>query len=160
MSRLRKFANTGSWPAGEGNRPAPRQKKWYQLYQMIEKCPKMGHSHQSLFGHVRHCTCGFHTQKPTTASTTQGPTGQQAVAVAPVLPGTVERQAVAVAPTLPGTVVQQAVAVAPVLPGTVVQQAVAVAPVLPGTVGQKQSTAGSAVPKQRPLLNLSMVFRD
>lgn len=33
MSPLRKFASTESWPAGEGNRPAPRQKKWHQLYQ-------------------------------------------------------------------------------------------------------------------------------
>ncbi|KAI9520647.1 hypothetical protein NQZ68_015566 [Dissostichus eleginoides] len=33
MSRLRKFASTGAWPAGEGNRPAPRQKKWCELYQ-------------------------------------------------------------------------------------------------------------------------------
>lgn len=35
MSRLRKFASTGAWPAGEGNRPAPRQKKWYELYQKV-----------------------------------------------------------------------------------------------------------------------------
>ena len=35
MSHLRKFASTGVWPAGEGNRPAPRQKKWYALHQMV-----------------------------------------------------------------------------------------------------------------------------
>ncbi|KAJ8335566.1 hypothetical protein SKAU_G00389080 [Synaphobranchus kaupii] len=36
MSRLRKFASTGVWPASEGNRPAPRQKKWHDLYQRIQ----------------------------------------------------------------------------------------------------------------------------
>ena len=127
----------------------------------------MAHSHQSLFGHVRPCTCGFHTQKvtlvnisniymyiyttlmyvlvtqqPTTASTAQGPTGQQAAAVAQVSQGTVG---------------QQAAAVAHVSPGTVGQQAAAVGPTLPGTVGQR---AGSQIQKQRPLLNLSMVFGD
>ncbi|KAL2077905.1 hypothetical protein ACEWY4_025590 [Coilia grayii] len=33
MARLRKFASTGTWPVDEGNKPAPRQKKWYELYQ-------------------------------------------------------------------------------------------------------------------------------
>ncbi|XP_035988145.1 uncharacterized protein LOC110367754 isoform X4 [Fundulus heteroclitus] len=63
MSRLRSFAATGSWPAEQGNRPAPRQEKWYQLYHMIEKCPVMQPGHKSLFGGVRRCFCGFHTQK-------------------------------------------------------------------------------------------------
>ncbi|KAI9522256.1 hypothetical protein NQZ68_038131 [Dissostichus eleginoides] len=63
MSRLRKFASTGAWPAGEGNRPAPRQKKWFELYQRIEKCPMQAHGQKSLFGQVRQCTCGFHPQK-------------------------------------------------------------------------------------------------
>lgn len=35
MSCLRKFASSGAWPAGEGNRPAPRQKEWYELYQRV-----------------------------------------------------------------------------------------------------------------------------
>ncbi|MCI4379004.1 hypothetical protein PGIGA_G00222790 [Pangasianodon gigas] len=33
MSRLRRFASTGVWPSKAGNRPAPRQKKWYDLFQ-------------------------------------------------------------------------------------------------------------------------------
>lgn len=32
MSRLRKFACTGVWPANEGNKPSTRQKKWHELY--------------------------------------------------------------------------------------------------------------------------------
>lgn len=35
MSRLRKFAATGTWPSNEGNRPAPKQKKWHDLYQKV-----------------------------------------------------------------------------------------------------------------------------
>jgi len=35
MSRLRRFANTGVWPSEAGNRPAPRQKKWYELFQRV-----------------------------------------------------------------------------------------------------------------------------
>ncbi|KAJ8363808.1 hypothetical protein SKAU_G00126390 [Synaphobranchus kaupii] len=37
MSRLRTFAALGVWPSEAGNRPATRQKKWYDL--KIEKCP-------------------------------------------------------------------------------------------------------------------------
>ncbi|KAJ8393321.1 hypothetical protein AAFF_G00062220 [Aldrovandia affinis] len=32
MSRLRKFAASGVWPTEAGNRPALRQKRWYDLY--------------------------------------------------------------------------------------------------------------------------------
>lgn len=35
MDRLRRFATQGVWPSEEGNRPAPRQKKWHDLYQKI-----------------------------------------------------------------------------------------------------------------------------
>ena len=35
MSRLCKFVSTGVWPASEGNKPAPRQNKWYDLYQRV-----------------------------------------------------------------------------------------------------------------------------
>ncbi|MEQ2234696.1 hypothetical protein ILYODFUR_034096 [Ilyodon furcidens] len=52
MARLRSFAAAGSWPADEGNRPAPGQKKWYKLYKRIEKCPMMQHGQKSLFGGV------------------------------------------------------------------------------------------------------------
>ncbi|RXN37610.1 nuclease HARBI1 [Labeo rohita] len=37
MSRLRKFAAVGVWPSEAGNRPAPRQKKWHDLYLKITK---------------------------------------------------------------------------------------------------------------------------
>ncbi|KAJ8349270.1 hypothetical protein SKAU_G00244000 [Synaphobranchus kaupii] len=33
MARLKKFATTGVWPSEAGNRPAPRQKRWHDLYQ-------------------------------------------------------------------------------------------------------------------------------
>lgn len=36
--RLKKFASTGIWPSNEGNRPAPRQKKWYEIYQRVSEC--------------------------------------------------------------------------------------------------------------------------
>ncbi|CAL8241487.1 unnamed protein product [Merluccius merluccius] len=32
MSRLKTFAASGVWPADAGNRPAPRQKKWFDLF--------------------------------------------------------------------------------------------------------------------------------
>lgn len=32
MSRLRRFAASGVWASEAGNRPAPRQKKWHDLY--------------------------------------------------------------------------------------------------------------------------------
>ncbi len=32
MSRLRKFAAVGVWPSEAGNRPAPRQRKWHDMY--------------------------------------------------------------------------------------------------------------------------------
>ncbi|XP_034005948.1 uncharacterized protein LOC117498012 [Trematomus bernacchii] len=83
MSRLRKFASTGAWPAGEGNRPAPRQKKWFELYQRIEKCPMQAHGQKSLFGQVQQCTCRFHPQKPA-ATPVQGAVGQQTAASGPV----------------------------------------------------------------------------
>lgn len=38
ISRLKKFASTGIWPSNEGNRPAPRQKKWYEIYQRVSEC--------------------------------------------------------------------------------------------------------------------------
>lgn len=35
MSRLRWFASTGVWPSEAGNRPAPRQKKWFDLFHKV-----------------------------------------------------------------------------------------------------------------------------
>lgn len=35
MSRLRRFASTGVWPSEAGNRPAPRQKKWFDLFHKV-----------------------------------------------------------------------------------------------------------------------------
>ncbi|KAJ8370130.1 hypothetical protein SKAU_G00101580 [Synaphobranchus kaupii] len=48
MSRLRTFAALGVWPSEAGNRPAPRQKKCYDL--KIEKCPMQLRGKTSLFG--------------------------------------------------------------------------------------------------------------
>ncbi|KAJ8380453.1 hypothetical protein SKAU_G00012310 [Synaphobranchus kaupii] len=62
MSRLRTFAALGVWPSEAGNRPAPRQKKWYDL--KIEKCPMQLRGKTSLFGGTQTCNCGFHTKKP------------------------------------------------------------------------------------------------
>ncbi|XP_041830746.1 uncharacterized protein LOC121643496 [Melanotaenia boesemani] len=67
MSRLRAFASTGVWPPGAGNRPAPRQRKWHDLYQKIEKCPMQAKGQSGLFGQARTCSCGFHA-KPATQS--------------------------------------------------------------------------------------------
>lgn len=39
LARLQKFASSGVWPSGEGNRPAPRQKRWHELYLKVNaKC--------------------------------------------------------------------------------------------------------------------------
>ncbi len=35
MSRLQRFASTQNWPSDAGNRPAPRQKKWHDLFQQV-----------------------------------------------------------------------------------------------------------------------------
>lgn len=35
LSRLKTFATTGVWPSNVGNKPAPRQKRWYALYQKV-----------------------------------------------------------------------------------------------------------------------------
>ncbi|XP_059182208.1 uncharacterized protein LOC131960960 [Centropristis striata] len=67
MSRLRRFAASGVWPSEAGNRPAPRQKKWHDLYQKIEKCPMQQRGQASLFGGTRACNCGFHTNKPSSS---------------------------------------------------------------------------------------------
>ncbi|RXN05976.1 hypothetical protein ROHU_036803 [Labeo rohita] len=71
MARLRAFASSGAWSFGAGNRPAPRQRKWYDLYQKIEKCPLQAHGQTTLFGGSTVCSCGFHTTKPETATSTQ-----------------------------------------------------------------------------------------
>ncbi|XP_073805185.1 uncharacterized protein [Danio rerio] len=77
ISRLKKFASTGVWPSNEGNRPAPRQKKWHEIYQRIEKCPLQSRGQRTLLGGVLKCTCGFHTQKQSTASAAPAQTVQQ-----------------------------------------------------------------------------------
>ncbi|KAJ8290439.1 hypothetical protein GJAV_G00012900 [Gymnothorax javanicus] len=63
MTRLRAFASTGVWPSGAGNRPAPQQRKWHDLYQKIEKCPMQTRRQTALFGGSMACNCGFHTPK-------------------------------------------------------------------------------------------------
>ncbi|XP_063743367.1 uncharacterized protein LOC134871539 isoform X1 [Eleginops maclovinus] len=62
MARLRAFASSGVWPSG-GNRPAPRQRKWYALYQKIENCPMQVRGQSTLFGGSVACNCGFHGAK-------------------------------------------------------------------------------------------------
>ncbi|XP_032439662.1 uncharacterized protein LOC116733080 [Xiphophorus hellerii] len=64
MARLKAFASTGVWPSNAGNRPAPRQKKWHDIYQKIEKCPMQVRGQTTLFGASVTCDCGFHTVKP------------------------------------------------------------------------------------------------
>ncbi|XP_028311916.1 uncharacterized protein LOC114468934 [Gouania willdenowi] len=67
MSRLKSFARTGVWPLGGGNRPAPRQKKWHNLYQKIVNCPMQARGQTTIFGESRACNCGFHDdQQPAT----------------------------------------------------------------------------------------------
>ncbi|XP_047244975.1 uncharacterized protein LOC124882564 isoform X2 [Girardinichthys multiradiatus] len=68
FSRLRSFASTGVWPSDAGNRPAPRQQKWYTLYQKIEKCPLLLRGQRTLFSQPQGCLCGFHLPKVPTAS--------------------------------------------------------------------------------------------
>ncbi|KAJ8375066.1 hypothetical protein SKAU_G00056460 [Synaphobranchus kaupii] len=41
MKHSVKFATTGVWPSEAGNRPAPRQKRWHDLYQRFSK-PRFG----------------------------------------------------------------------------------------------------------------------
>ncbi|XP_030248701.1 uncharacterized protein LOC115566827 isoform X3 [Sparus aurata] len=67
MSRLRRFAASGVWASEAGNRPAPRQKKWHDLYLKIEKCPQQQRGQMSLFGGTQACNCGFHTNKPSSS---------------------------------------------------------------------------------------------
>ncbi|XP_028441948.1 uncharacterized protein LOC114560633 isoform X2 [Perca flavescens] len=44
LSRLRRFATTGVWPSDARNRPAPRQKRWHDLYLKLFK-PRFGSTH-------------------------------------------------------------------------------------------------------------------
>ncbi|XP_030266267.1 uncharacterized protein LOC115577368 [Sparus aurata] len=161
MSRLRKFASSGVWPAGEGNRPAPRQKKWFALYQMIEKCPMQRPGQRSLFGQARQCVCHFHTQK--------GSVGTQSAAAAAAGPiqGIVGTQsAAAAAGPVQGIVgTQSAAAAAGPVQGIVGPQSAAAAGPIQGSVGTQSAAAGqqgaavgqvTAGHKQRPLLSLSM----
>ncbi|XP_061077259.1 uncharacterized protein LOC133111127 [Conger conger] len=64
LARLQRFASSGVWPSGEGNRPAPRQKRWHKLYQKIEECPLQSKGQASLWGKYHPCTCGFHKGHP------------------------------------------------------------------------------------------------
>ncbi|KAK1889705.1 Titin like [Dissostichus eleginoides] len=165
MSRLRKFASTGAWPAGEGNRPAPRQKKWFELYQRIEKCPMQAHGQKSFFGQVRQCTCGFHPQKPA-ATPVQGAVGQQSAASGPVhrpvgqqsaASGPVHRpvgQQSAASGPVHRPVGQQSAASGPVRRATGQQSS---AGTVQGAVGHQQTAAEGHL---RTPLNLSMFTKS
>ncbi|CAL8301230.1 unnamed protein product [Gadus morhua 'NCC'] len=49
--------------SGAGNRPSPKQAKWHNLYQKIEKCPMMLRGQTLMLGIAQTCTCGFHSQQ-------------------------------------------------------------------------------------------------
>ncbi|XP_057184274.1 ras-associated and pleckstrin homology domains-containing protein 1-like [Triplophysa rosa] len=85
MSRLRRFASTGVWPSEAGNRPAPRQKKWFELFQRIDKCPMQVRGQATLFGGPQKCLCGFHTPKATSAPPASTPTSVLASTSAPTI---------------------------------------------------------------------------
>ncbi|XP_030268423.1 uncharacterized protein LOC115579081 [Sparus aurata] len=70
MVRLKSFASSGVWPAGGGNRPFPRQRKAFDLYQKAR-------GQTTLFGGSTTCNCGFHTVKQ---PATQSPADVQPVA--------------------------------------------------------------------------------
>ncbi|XP_076869509.1 uncharacterized protein LOC143519694 isoform X3 [Brachyhypopomus gauderio] len=63
LARLQAFANTGVWPSSEGNRPAPRQKKWHELYNKIQKCPQHLKGQSTLVGGLPKCVCSFHKER-------------------------------------------------------------------------------------------------
>ncbi|CAL8378034.1 unnamed protein product [Gadus morhua 'NCC'] len=46
-----------------GNRPSPKQAKWHNLYQKIEKCPMMLRWQTSILRVAQTCTCGSHPQQ-------------------------------------------------------------------------------------------------
>ncbi|XP_059892305.1 uncharacterized protein LOC132446172 [Gadus macrocephalus] len=79
VSRLKAFASSGTWPSSAGNRPSPKQAKWHNLYQKIEKCPMMLRGQTLILGIAQTCTCGFHSQQSvrspaaTSASTSAAP---------------------------------------------------------------------------------------
>ncbi|XP_027138765.1 protein piccolo-like [Larimichthys crocea] len=75
ISRLRRFAASGVWPSETGNRPAPLQKKWHDLYLKIEKCPKQMRGQMSVFGGAKSCGCGFHAEKPSSSLPASGHPG-------------------------------------------------------------------------------------
>ncbi|KAK0135333.1 hypothetical protein N1851_028826 [Merluccius polli] len=63
VCRLKAFASSGTWPSSAGNRPSPRQAKWFNLYQKIEKCPMQMRGQTSLFRRAQTCTCGYHPRQ-------------------------------------------------------------------------------------------------
>ncbi|KAG9267559.1 hypothetical protein AMEX_G18412 [Astyanax mexicanus] len=116
VARLKTFAGTGVWPSEAGNRPAPRQKKWHELYQkasikhiinqgsaitinnavsklsywnflQVEKCPAQLKQQTSIFGGRQSCVCGYHCVKTTSEHTSTVPcTSRQPVCSSPSLP--------------------------------------------------------------------------
>ncbi|XDV52295.1 hypothetical protein PO909_021038 [Leuciscus waleckii] len=90
MSRLRRFASTGVWPSEAGNRPGPRQKKWFDLFQGIDKCPMQVRRQATLFGGPQECLCGFHP--PIQPATSASPVARPPSAARP--PSTIPSPAV------------------------------------------------------------------
>ncbi|XP_059354008.1 uncharacterized protein LOC132091966 [Carassius carassius] len=64
LARLESFAQTGVWPSTQGNRPSPRQKRWHELYQKIEKCPLQMRGQTTLLKEAQTCIYGFHKVHP------------------------------------------------------------------------------------------------
>ncbi|XP_063078244.1 uncharacterized protein LOC134468232, partial [Engraulis encrasicolus] len=82
LARLQKFASSGVWPSGEGNRPAPRQKRWHELYLKIEKCPLQSRGQVTLWLKSPTCSCGFHKgHPPANPPTSQSYTREDTVTV-------------------------------------------------------------------------------
>ncbi|XP_073804837.1 uncharacterized protein isoform X3 [Danio rerio] len=146
ISRLKKFASTGVWPSNEGNRPAPRQKKWHEIYQRIEKCPLQSRGQRTLLGGVLKCTCGFHTQKQSTASAAPAQTVQQP---APTVPAqeVMETRQLEAQPQPPSTP-SVASKISPQLSMT--QDLQVSAPVLTSTTAVTSSTEPSSIVSTAP----------
>ncbi|XP_048048328.1 uncharacterized protein LOC125269464 [Megalobrama amblycephala] len=85
LARLQSFARTGVWPSREGNRPSPRQKRWHELYQKIEKCPLQMRGQTTLLKEAQKCICGFHkVHPPATVDATQSTPAQSTPSISDV----------------------------------------------------------------------------
>ncbi|XP_026143958.1 uncharacterized protein LOC113118756 [Carassius auratus] len=85
LARLESFAQTGVWPSTQGNRPSPRQKRWHEMYQKIEKCPLQMRGQTTLLKEAQTCICGFHkVHPPVTGEASQSTPAQSTPSVSDV----------------------------------------------------------------------------